>query len=176
MPAVTTGHTADVDAATLASARALLYDAFDDMTEADWEHSLGGIHALAWEREELVGHAAVVMRRLVHGARPLRTGYVEGVAVRAAARRRGHAAAMMDALERVIRGGYDLGALGATDEAAVFYEGRGWQPWRGPLSALTPDGVVATPDEQGAVYVLPGSAPLDLDGELTCDWRGGDVW
>jgi hypothetical protein len=35
--------------------------------------------------------------------------------------------AMMDALERVIRGAYDLGALGATDEAIPSYEGRGWR-------------------------------------------------
>ena len=118
VPPVRTAHTADVDAATLAAARALLYEAFDDMTEDDWEHSLGGVHALAFDGDALVGHAAVVQRRLLHGGRALRTGYVEGVAVRADQRRRGHGAAMMDALERVIRGAYDLGALGATDEAS----------------------------------------------------------
>jgi aminoglycoside 2'-N-acetyltransferase I len=36
--------------------------------------------------------------------------------------------------------------------------------------------VVATPDEQGAVYVLPGALPLDRTTALTCDWRDGDVW
>jgi aminoglycoside 2'-N-acetyltransferase I len=35
---------------------------------------------------------------------------------------------------------------------------------------------VRTPDDDGAVWVLGLSAPLDLDGELTCDWRDGDVW
>ena len=141
---VRTAHTADVDAATLAAARALLYEAFDDMTEDDWEHSLGGVHALAFDGDTLVGHAAVVQRRLLHGGRALRTGYVEGVAVRADQRRRGHGAAMMDALERVIRGAYDLGALGATDEAVALYAGRGWQQWRGPSSALTPNGIRRT--------------------------------
>lgn len=102
--------------------------------------------------------------------------HVEGVGVRADRRRRGHGAAMMDALERVVRGAYDLGALGATDEAARFYAGRGWKVWQGPTSALTPAGVTRTPDEDGAVYVLPGAAPLDLVGELTCDWRDADVW
>jgi aminoglycoside 2'-N-acetyltransferase I len=154
----------------------LLYEVFDDMTEADWEHCLGGVHALAWDGDELVGHASVIQRRLMHGGRALRTGYVEGVGVRADRRRRGHGAAMMDALEPVVRGAYDLGALGATDEAARFYAGRGWQLWHGPLSALTPAGVTRTPDEEGGVYVLPGAAPLDLAGELTCDWRDGDVW
>ena len=39
------------------------------------------------------------------------------------------------------------------------------------------DGVVATPEEQGGVYVLPvEGVPLDLSGRLVCDWRDGDVW
>jgi aminoglycoside 2'-N-acetyltransferase I len=83
---------------------------------------------------------------------------------------------MMAALERVVRGAYDLGALGATDQAAPLYAARGWKRWRGPAWALTPDGVVRTEDADGAIYVLPGEVPLDLGGELTCDWRDGDVW
>jgi aminoglycoside 2'-N-acetyltransferase I len=176
VPPVRTAHTADLDTATLAAARALLYDAFDDMTEEDWEHSLGGVHALAFDGDSLVGHASVVQRRLLHGGRALRAGYVEGVAVRADQRRRGHGAAMMDALERVIRGAYDLGALGTTDEAVALYAGRGWQQWQGPSSALTPDGIRRTEDDDGGIYVLPGTVALDLGGELTCDWRDGDVW
>ncbi|GAA1814130.1 hypothetical protein GCM10009682_38950 [Luedemannella flava] len=83
----------------------------------------------------------------------------------------------MGELERLIRGGYYLGALGATDGAVPFYLGRGWRAWRGPLSALTPDGVRPTPDEEGWVYVLPGLADFDLDLPLTvADWRDGDVW
>lgn len=83
---------------------------------------------------------------------------------------------MMAALERVIAGAYDLGALGATDAAVSLYRSRGWQRWRGPTFALTPTGVVRTEDDDDSVYVLPGPAPLDLSGELTCDWRDGDVW
>ena len=171
-------HTSELDADTRAAARELLYTVFDDMTEHDWEHSLGGLHALAYEGGELVGHAALVQRRLLHGGRALRTGYVEGVGVRADHRRRGHASEMMEALERVIRDAYELGALGATDEATLFYSGRGWRLWGGPLSALTPTGVVRTPDEQGGIYVLPvEGVPLDLAGSLVvADWRDGDVW
>ena len=77
----------------------------------------------------------------------------------------------------MIRDAYELGALGTTDDATRFYSGRGWRRWGGPLSALTPDGVVRTPDEQGAVYVLPvDGVPLDLSGALAVDWRDGDVW
>lgn len=174
---VTSAHTADLDRATLAAARALLDEAFEgDFSDDDWEHSLGGIHALAWEGDELVGHAALVQRRLLHRGRALRAGYVEGVAVRAGHRRRGHGAAMMEALERVLRGGYELGALGATDDGAAMYTARGWQLWRGPTSALTLSGIVRTPDADGAVYVMPVTAELDLAGEITCDWRDGDVW
>ncbi|MYT28166.1 GNAT family N-acetyltransferase [Streptomyces sp. MspMP-M5] len=169
-------HTADLDDATLKAARILLYDVFDDMTAEDWEHSLGGLHALVHEDGVLIGHAAVVQRRLLHNGRALRCGYVEGVGVRADRRGRGHGAAMMAALERVIHNAYDLGALGAADDAAAFYAGRGWQLWRGPSSALTPTGIRRTPEEDGALFVHTGSVPLDLEGDLTCDWREGDVW
>ncbi|HET6548051.1 MAG TPA: GNAT family N-acetyltransferase, partial [Solirubrobacter sp.] len=145
-------HTADLDKTTLKAARALLDAAFSDdfFTEDDWEHGLGGVHALAYDHDELVGHGSVVQRRLIHQDRALRAGYVEGVAVAAHARRRGHATALMTELNRIIRSAYDLGALGATDEAVALYTRCGWQRWEGPLFALTPDGVVATPDEQGA--------------------------
>lgn len=83
---------------------------------------------------------------------------------------------MMDALELVTRRAYDLGALGATDEAARFYAARGWELWRGHSSALTPGGIRPTMEDDGCIYVLPLDAPLDLAGDLTCDWRDGDVW
>jgi aminoglycoside 2'-N-acetyltransferase I len=173
-PTVRTAHTADLERTTLAAARALLDGAFGgDFSDQDWEHALGGVHALAWEDGELVGHASVVQRRLLHGGRALRAGYVEGVGVRADRRRRGHATALMEALERVIRAAYDLGALGASDDAVALYEARGWRPWLGPTSALTPDGVVPTDDTP---HVLALAVPLDLAAELTCDWRDGDVW
>jgi aminoglycoside 2'-N-acetyltransferase I len=176
MTDVRTAHTSDLDAATLEAARALLYDVFDDMTDQDWEHALGGVHALAWEGAELVGHASVIQRRLLHGGRALRTGYVEGVGVRADRRGRGHGGAMMDALERVVRNAYDLGALGAADEGARFYAARGWRQWQGPSAALTPTGIQRTEEDDGGIYVLPVTVSLDVTGELTCDWRDGDVW
>ena len=177
MPEVRLAHTADVPREDLARARALLDDVFaGDLDDDDWEHALGGVHALAWDDGELVGHASVVQRRLLHRGRALRAGYVEGVGVRADRRRRGVGTALMRALDPVVRGAYDLGALGATDEAEALYARLGWQRWTGPLAALTPDGLVPTPDEEGAVWVLPVTAPLDLAGPLACDWRDGDVW
>jgi aminoglycoside 2'-N-acetyltransferase I len=170
-------HTSELDAATLAAARDLLDQVFgDEMTDHDWEHSLGGMHALAWDGGELVGHGSVIQRRLMHGGRALRTGYVEGVAVRRDRHGQGYGAAVMGPLEHVIRGGYELGALGSTAQAIGFYTARGWQPWQGPTSALTPDGIRPTPDDDHGIFVLPVSARLDLAAELTCDWREGDLW
>lgn len=83
---------------------------------------------------------------------------------------------MMGALERVVRGAYELGALGTTDQAADFYAARGWKLWKGPTSALTPTGITRTEEDDGSIYVLPGVVSLDRSGELTCDWRDGDVW
>jgi aminoglycoside 2'-N-acetyltransferase I len=171
------GHTADVDVARLSEARRLMDVAFEgDFDDDDWEHGLGGIHALALGGGAVVGHASVVQRRLVTGGRALRAGYVESVGVHPGWHRRGIGGTLMDHLERVIQRAYDLGALGATDEAIPLYTSHGWRPWRGPLAALTPDGLRETPDEAGAVYVLATATPIDLDARLACDWRDGDVW
>ena len=172
-----TGHTADLSEEDLRAIRGLLCEAFEDeVTDEDYEHALGGMHALIWDGPDLIGHGSVVMRRLLHGGRALRTGYVEGVAVRADRRRRGHGSALMAPLERVIRRAYELGALGASDDGAAFYAGRGWRVWTGTASVITPLGLQRTEAEEGAIYVLPGSAALVPDGDLACDWRGGDVW
>ena len=177
----TRAHTAEVSPGDLAAARALLEAAFADLPEderfgdEDWEHALGGQHVLVHHGDLLVGHGSVVMRRLVHGGRALRTGYVEAVATAASHRRRGVGSSVMAGLE-ALAPAYDLMALGATDDGVRLYESRGWQRWRGRLLALTPDGVIRTEDDEGWLFVLPGSATLDLDEDLTCDWRDGDLW
>jgi len=177
MATVRLAHSSTLAAATLDSAHAMLVAAFDgDFAPDDWEHSIGGMHAYVEEDGAVVAHAAVVQRRLLHGGRALRAGYVEGVGVRADQRGRGLGRAVMAALDPVLRGAYDLGALGATDAAVGLYRQLGWQQWRGPTSALTPDGIVRTEDADEYVYVLELAAPLDLDGALVCDWRDGDVW
>jgi aminoglycoside 2'-N-acetyltransferase I len=177
MSEIVIAHTADLDAQTLQAIRALLDEVFGkELSEEDWQHALGGMHAMTWDGDELVGHASVVLRRVMYKHQAVRTGYVEAVGVKAAHRGRGHAGAMMAKLERIIAGAYELGALGATEMAAGLYASRGWQLWRGPTSTITPEGIVQTPWEDGSIYVLPVTAELDLDAELTCDWREGDAW
>jgi aminoglycoside 2'-N-acetyltransferase I len=169
-------HTADLDAGTLTAARALLDAAFGPITDHDWEHALGGMHALMWEQGALIGHASVVQRRLVYRGRALRTGYVECVGVRPDRQRQGVGAAMMGELERVIRAAYDLGALGATEAGAALYRSLGWRQWQGETWGLTPSGPVRTESEDGDIFVLEVGDELDLTARLTCDWRDGDLW
>ncbi|MFD0202502.1 MULTISPECIES: GNAT family N-acetyltransferase [Saccharothrix] len=176
MSPVSVLHTWQLPETVLTAVRELLDEAFDgDFGDEDWEHSLGGVHALIWDGDELIGHGSVVQRRLLHDGRALRAGYVEGVAVRSDRRRQGVGGAVMAALEDVVRGAYPLGALSASEDALAFYAARGWQRWRGRTFALTPTGVERTEEEDDGVFVLP-VVPLDLAGDLTCDWRDGDVW
>src|SRR5688572_21874717 len=67
-------HTSQVSLPVQRRIRALLSDAFDGFADDDWEHALGGVHALAWEADELIGHASVVQRRLLYQGRALRAG------------------------------------------------------------------------------------------------------
>ncbi|MHB1469604.1 MAG: GNAT family N-acetyltransferase [Solirubrobacteraceae bacterium] len=176
-PTLQVTHTSQLPKAALDAAHALLRDVFAaDLDEHDWEHALGGVHALLWQAERLLAHGSVVQRRLLHDGHALRAGYVEAVAVSAEHRRRGHGGAIMSALEQVIAGAYEVGALGATEAGARLYLSRGWKRWRGPTSALTPNGIVRTPEEDGNIYVFARGAELDLDGALACDWRDGSLW
>jgi aminoglycoside 2'-N-acetyltransferase I len=170
-------HTAELDANTLTAARTLLDHVFGaDMSDDDWDHALGGLHALMWEGGAMIGHASLVQRRLIYQGRALRTGYVESVAVRPDRRRRGVGAAMMRELERVIGAAYDLGALGATEDGAALYRSRGWRQWEGETWALAPSGPIRTEAVDGDVYVYEVGLTLDVRAPLTCDWRDGDLW
>lgn len=169
-------HTADLDLPTRSTVRSLLDSAFGgDFSDADWEHALGGMHVLYRDGPAIVGHAALVQRRLLHGGRALRTGYVEAVAVCPSHRRRGIAGTLMRELDRLVRGAYELGALSASEQAVGLYAALGWASWTGPTAALTPEGLRPTPDGD-SVMVLPVTAVLDPTAVLVGDWRDGDVW
>ncbi|MEV6050583.1 GNAT family N-acetyltransferase [Streptomyces sp. NPDC052107] len=170
-------RTADLDPRELRAVRALLDESFDgDFSDEDWDHGLGGVHAVVRDGAGIVAHGAVVTRRIRYRGRWLRTGYVEAVAVRADVRRSGLGGRVMAGLEQVIDRAYDLGALSASDEGAALYAARGWQQWGGQVHALSPDGIVRLKEEEGGVWLRPALAgPLDHGGELVFDWREGDV-
>jgi aminoglycoside 2'-N-acetyltransferase I len=170
-------HTADLDSETRQRVCEMVTAAFaGDFTDDDWEHSLGGMHALIWQHGAIIAHAAVVQRRLLYRGTALRCGYVEGVAVREDFRGQGLVHALLDGAEQVIRGAYQVGGVSSSDLARGIYAARGWLPWRGPTSVLAPTGPTRTPDDDGAVFVLPVGISLDTSADLMCDWRAGDVW
>ncbi|MFI0589815.1 MULTISPECIES: GNAT family N-acetyltransferase [Streptomyces] len=178
-PAVHIAHTSELAPAERARIRDLLDTAFEGaFDDHDWEHALGGVHVLIRDAEgRPIAHGSVVQRRVLHGKRSYRAGYVEGVAVRADRRREGLGHQVMAALERVIDAAYDFGALSASDAGAALYTARGWQVWPGRLGALGPDGPVALPEEEGSTYVRPAAGhPLPAPGHpLHFDWRDGDL-
>ncbi|MFB7600241.1 GNAT family N-acetyltransferase [Streptomyces sp. NPDC056160] len=175
--AIRTVHTAGLTPAELRAVRTLLDDAFEgDFSDHDWDHSLGGMHALVRDGHGLAAHGSVVMRRVRLRGRWLRTGYVEAVAVRRDVRRAGVGTLVMGALEEIITRAYDLGALSASDDGALLYGARGWRAWCGPIHALGPAGAVRLPEEEGSTYVWPApAAATDPTAELLFDWRDGDV-
>jgi len=173
--------TEQLDEPLIAQLRAILWAAFRDdqhggFTEDDWRHALGGLHVVLGLEGSIVGHAAVVERRLDAGGRLLRTGYVEAVAIDPRHQRQGLGTIVMQAVNAHVLDNFELGALGTGSHA--FYERLGWLTWRGPSSVRTPSGLQPTPDDDGYILVLPTptSPPLDLSDPISCEWRPGDVW
>ena len=172
-------HTADLDNETREDARRMVIEAFaGEFSDADWEHALGGMHALISHHGALIAHAAVVQRRLLYRDTALRCGYVEGVAVREDWRGQGLASALMDAVEQVLRGAYQLGALSVS-------RGRQAHVHLARLAAVARTDVGAGacgrdahPRRRQRVVRVAGRSRLELDttAEITCDWRDGDVW
>jgi aminoglycoside 2'-N-acetyltransferase I len=170
-------RTNDLDGRTLREIRALLDAAFEGPLSAeDWEHALGGVHFIVESDGEILAHASVVARSLETPGRLWRTGYVEAVATRPDVQGRGHGTTVMRAVGEHIDESYELGSLSTGEDG--FYEGLGWQHWRGRTGVRTDDGVELTPWEDDTVMVLltDASAAIDLTEPITCEWRCGDVW
>lgn len=172
--------TAELTAPETRAIRELLWAAFppgdDAFTEDDWQHTIGGVHFLLDLEGRILAHASVVERQLHVGGRPVRTGYVEGVATDPEHQGRGLGTRVMREVTSYIQERFELGALGT--DSHHFYERLGWLTWRGPTSARTADGTHRTPDEDGYILVLPtaSSPQLDLEAPISCEWRPGDSW
>lgn len=169
--------TAELTEAQLSSVRALMAAAFDDFTEDDMAHGLGGRHFLLESEKRVVAHASVVERVLELDGRRLRAGYVESVAVEPALQRTGLGTAVMRAATAYVRERLELGALGTGEQP--FYEALGWERWTGRSFVRERDGTIRhTVDEDPWIMVLRTgpSAVAPLTGTLTCEWRPGDVW
>jgi aminoglycoside 2'-N-acetyltransferase I len=169
--------TADAPADLLAAVRALCGRAFPHrFDEQDWAHALGGWHAVALDRGDLVAHAAVVPRVLRVDGRAVRAGYVEAVATEPARQGTGLGSLVMTRAGELIRAETEIGAL--STGAHGFYQRLGWERWRGPTYVLRGPDRVRTPDEDDGVMVLRHgpSALTDLGASLACEGRAGDDW
>ena len=127
-----------------------------------------GLHVIARREAEVVGHAVLTTRWLRPGPLPfLRSGYVDAVATAPTAQHRGIGSAVMRRLaEAAEADGFELGGL--ESELRGFYEPLGWLRWRGPLAAMTPAGLVPTPDQEGVFVLRLARTPLlYIDGPLT---------
>jgi aminoglycoside 2'-N-acetyltransferase I len=158
--------------------RRLLEQAFDgNFTQDDWDHALGGWHALVQPADSILAHASVVERRIFIGSRPFRSGYVEAVAVQRRDRRRGLGTAVMTAIDEIIRREFELGVLSSGHPH--FYERLGWERWRGPTYVRGMDGRRRrTADEDDGIMVLrcAASRAVDPAAPIMCEERRGDVW
>jgi aminoglycoside 2'-N-acetyltransferase I len=176
-PRVLVVTTAEASPALLTQVRVLLDEAFDGaFTDNDWEHTLGGAHAVLLHGDEVAAHAAVVGRTLEVDGQPWRTGYVEGVATRSSRRGDGLGTRVMTAVMAALRERFDLGAL--STERHAFYERMGWERWRG--ATWVRDGAhrtrTAAEDDGIMVWRFGPSAGMDLTASLTCEARAGDDW
>jgi aminoglycoside 2'-N-acetyltransferase I len=178
---VRSAATAGLAVADVAALRKLLRAAFapdehGGFTEDDWRHALGGLHFLAFDKDSLVAHAAVVARELHIAGKPLNAGYVEAVATSPGHQRRGFGSTVMRAVDDYIAANFELGALGTSSHG--FYERLGWHTWRGPTYVRTAHGLERSTAEDGYIMVLrtPSSPALDLEAPISCDWRPGDSW
>ncbi|MES1239772.1 MAG: GNAT family N-acetyltransferase [Chloroflexota bacterium] len=160
-------ETADLAPEVVAAVQALLTAAFErdehgGFTWDDWLHAIGGTHFVLELDGVVVGHASVVERPLEISERPVRTGYVEAVAILPSLQRQGLGTFLMRAVTMFVAGGYELWALGTGSQA--FYERLGWQIWHGPTGVRVDAGFQPTPEEDGYILVLrtPASPPFDL--------------
>ncbi|MGN6521613.1 MAG: GNAT family N-acetyltransferase, partial [Actinomycetes bacterium] len=101
---------------------------FDDN---DADHAYGGVHVLARDGEQTVGHASAVERRLRFGTAEWQTvGYVEAVATDPDHQGRGVGREVMQRLHGEIAARWPVAML-STGQATGFYERLGWERWQG---------------------------------------------
>lgn len=175
-----TAHTDQLTRQLLAELTRLCEAAFEESFADAWDRVGPGVHVMALVDGRVVAHALVVDRRLYVGGEmdvALDTGYVEHVATLPAEQRRGHGAAVMREVNRIIGDEYVVGGLATGSNA--FYEGLGWETWRGPTSVRMVDGErVRSASEDGGVMVLRTARTprMSLDEPIAVDWRAEEPW
>jgi aminoglycoside 2'-N-acetyltransferase I len=171
------GGDADLGVGLLGNARQVCGEAFaGSFTDDDWQHTQGGWRVVVHTGATVLAHAAVVPRRIELGGHDLRAGYLEGVAVRPSRQASGLGTAVVRAATDHVRRAYEVGVL-STGEPG-FYEGVGWERWRGPSWVRAGASLRRTADEDDGLLVLRVSAsPLIPTGAaIVSEERAGDDW
>lgn len=136
----------------------------------------GGLHFLGYEGDKLVSHAVATTRWLQPQGLPLlKTAYVDAVSTLPEKQGRGIGGAVMRALAEGVSGEYEIGCL--ETERISFYEGVGWELWRGPLAGRDGEQLIPTPEQEGIMILrLPRTPPLDLEGLLVIERQPLRIW
>jgi aminoglycoside 2'-N-acetyltransferase I len=161
----------------VATVRGLLSAAFGErFSDDDWDHAVGGRHIVARTGEGIVGHAAVVPRRLWIADRGFDAGYVEAVATRPDLQRRGVATQLTTIVDEVVRAGHEIGAL--STGAPTLYERLGWRRWKGASYVRRATTLDRSADEDDGIMVLlfGPSNDVDVTADIVCAERRGDDW
>jgi aminoglycoside 2'-N-acetyltransferase I len=177
VPAIRLFTTAEASGDLLMEIRRLLAQAFEgDFSEEDWEHTVGGWHVLVADGGVALSHAAVVPRVLEVADRPVRAGYVEGVATTPVRQGEGLGSLAMAEVSELLGSEFDMGALSTGRHR--FYARHGWERWQGPTFVRHGSEAIRTAEEDDGVMVLRfgPSKDIDLTAPLTCQGRHGDDW
>lgn len=145
---------------------------FDDVA---WEHCLGGTHYFLRYQGELVSHVSFAPRLLWQDGRRLNGVYGESMVTVPRLQGRGIGTIVAAMATADVSLHYEIGAFASSKYR--FYERLGWRKWEGPTFVLTESGRrPAAPDRGAVMALLPKGSAIDPRGDLTTDWREGDIW
>ncbi len=170
---ITTARTEALNTATRAAIIHVCRTAFqeDDFLQLFSYIPSGGIHVIAYQKQEVVGHAVATTRWLQpEGLALLRTAYIDAVATLPAYQGQGIGSTVMRHIAAAIPA-YELACL--QTERMSFYGRIGWEAWRGLLAVRKPLELVPTFDQKGIMILrLARTPPLNVEGLLTVNYDG----
>lgn len=154
----------------------LLFDSFNgEFSEADWQHSCGGIRVLGYLDGELIAHGAIVPRRFIVDGQNVLVGYVEGVAVKPSYRRKGFGSLVLAEVTALSRASYMISMLSTGEKH--FYRKQGWLDFLGESFVLTGGKKLRSEEEDnGLMYVLRQDSKFKSVTTVVCEARIGDSW
>jgi aminoglycoside 2'-N-acetyltransferase I len=123
---------------------------------------------------QLVGHAAVVSRRLEFDELSIQVGYIEAMAVHPRWRSHGLGRELLAKATEFCLENYRVSML--STDIHGFYESHGWRRFSGLSFVATESGLVRTAEDDEGLMMLTGEDHLFEAKRVVCDFRSGDVW